>query len=173
MLRTLESRFAIWRDEVRQAAELGWVTLEIRKPRTGRPAKIARIVSNSAAAKLPFYRSWYPPPIPIRHVLFVRTMAMALKHAGGKMGRRIGTHSYTTAYRRVYPSAKSIRGACASASRLLRHPNVIEIRAWMYAKNEGYIPKNELMPESLAGIEDRLDELLGRRLAWKMRWRAN
>ncbi len=43
----------------------------------------------------------------------------------------------------------------------------------MYAKNEGYIPKNELMPESLAGIEDRLDELLGRRLAWKMRWRAN
>ena len=55
-VRQLTRRFSIFRSEIKEAEALGWISIEKRKPKTGRPATIARL-SKSQPAKLP------PPPL--------------------------------------------------------------------------------------------------------------
>ena len=65
--------FSVWEWEVQQAAELGWVRIETRKPRTGRPSRVvtrALDVSKIHTAKLPPFRNALPKTISIRHWWF-------------------------------------------------------------------------------------------------------
>ncbi len=170
-LRRLEWNFGIHRWEVREACELGWITLETRKPKTGRPAKIAKTVSKTDQAKGPEHRFWFPKQISIRHLVFARESIKAHRHGWGcgkRLASRFGMGSFTDIYMRVYPSAKSRRGASASVSRLLRQPDVMAVRAWLMAQDRGHISRAEPMPQTREGITGRMDELLERRLALQM-----
>jgi hypothetical protein len=50
-VRDFARSFSVWEWEVEQAAALGWIEIETRKPHTGRPSRIAKIVSKPDAAK--------------------------------------------------------------------------------------------------------------------------
>ena len=126
-LREFSRTFSVWVWEVEQAAALGWVKIETRKPRTGRPSRIATIVSKPEAAKLPPYRWQIEKPISIRHWNFAFHSAyFAIKGGSSAFFR---TPPYTDAYLRAFPAARKRRAAAASMSRLLRHPHVRAARA--------------------------------------------
>ncbi len=136
-LRNLERNFSIRRSEISEAEQLGWLTIEERKPSTGRPATIARL-SKSQPAKLPPPRWMLERPIKFSHQKF----AMLTVYASIKGGSsHAGFPGYIKAYQRTYPQAKSKNGACASCSRLLRHPHVFAARQWFYAQLSGEIPR--------------------------------
>ena len=115
-LRNLERNFSIRRSEISEAEQLGWLTIEERKPSTGRPATIARPLAKVMAAKLPPPRWMLERPIKFSHQKF----AMLTVYASIKGGSsHAGFPGYIKAYQRTYPQAKSKNGACASCSRLL------------------------------------------------------
>ena len=143
--------------EVEQAAELGWIKIETHKPRTGRPSRIARAVSEKTAAKLPPYRWEIERPISIRHWYFALHSAYSAIKGGSRLLMRIPP--YTDAYLQAFPAAKSRRAAAASMSRLLRHPDVSAARAWFYSKISKEIPRDEPMPDTARAIWQRLSEL--------------
>jgi hypothetical protein len=66
-VREFARTFSVWEWKIEQAAALGWLKIATRKPRTGRPSRIATIVSEPKAAKLPPYRWQIEKPISIRH----------------------------------------------------------------------------------------------------------
>ena len=66
-VREFARSFSVWEWEIEQAAALGWLKIETHKPRTGRPSRIATIVSKPQATKLPPYRWQIEKPISIRH----------------------------------------------------------------------------------------------------------
>jgi hypothetical protein len=70
----------------------------------------------------------------------------------------IGIPPIVSAYMAVY-SPRSRQGASASASRLLRRPDVQAARQWFYAMIRGEIPTHERMPETASGIWERLRSL--------------
>ena len=143
--------------ELLQAAALGWIKIEMRKPRTGRPSRIIREVSKPQAAKLPPYRWQIEKPISIRHWNFAFHSAHSAIKGGSSTFFR--TPPYTDAYLRAFPAARKRRAAAASMSRLLRHPHVRAARAWFYSKISHEIPREEPMPETATGIWQRLREL--------------
>lgn len=135
--------------EVEQAAALGWLQIETRKPRIGRPSRIVRIVSGSTSAKLPPSRSEIERPIRTRHFLFALNSIQCAKH-----GRRglMPSPPMVDAYQRVFAHARKRRAATASASRLLRHPDVCAARRWWQAQIRQEIPAGEPMPRTGGGI---------------------
>jgi hypothetical protein len=153
-LRQLERRFRIWRWEVEQTADLGWLEIETLKPRTGRPSQIVR-VSKNPSAKLPPWRRQIEKEICIRHWWFaLRSTHQAIK-GGSNWFWRIPP--YVDAYQRTYRKASSRAGARASMSRLLHHPDVKAARAWWYAKINNRIPQEEDMPATASAIWRRLN----------------
>jgi len=156
-IRAFARSYSVWEWEIEQAAALGWIKIETHKPRTGRPSRIAKIVSETPAAKLPPYRWQIEKPISIRHWNF----AFHSTHYAIKGGSSIfwRTPPYTDAYLRAFPAARKRRAAAASMSRLLRHPHVRAARAWFYSKISQEIPKEEPMPDTASGIWQRLYEL--------------
>ena len=148
--------FSVWECEIEQAAALGWLKIETRKPRTGRPSRIATIVSKPEAAKLPPFRWQIEKPISIRHWYFALHSAYSAIKGGSRLLMRIPP--YTDAYLQAFPAAKSRRAAAASMSRLLRHPVVSAARAWFYSKISKEIPRDEPMPETARAIWQRLSE---------------
>ena len=148
--------YGVWEWEVEQAVELGWIKIETWKPRTGRPSRIARIVSKPEAAKLPPCRWQIERPISIRHWYFALHSAYSAIKGGSRLLMRIPP--YTDAYLQAFPAAKSRRAAAASMSRLLRHPDVSAGRAWFYSKISKEIPRDEPMPETARAIWQRLSE---------------
>lgn len=156
-VRELARTFSVWDWEVEQAADLGWLKIETRKPHTGRPSRIARIVSKSPAAKLPPLRSQIEKPISIRHWNFAFNTAYSAIKGGNSSIFRMPP--YTDAYLRTFPAARKRRAAAASMSRLLRHPHVRAARAWFHAKISHEIPPEEPMPDTASGIWLRLREL--------------
>jgi hypothetical protein len=152
-LRQLERRFGVGRWEVEQAATHGWVDIETRKPRTGRPSQIVR-VCKTPSAKLPPWRIQIEREISIRHWWFaLRCTHQAIK-GGSNWFWRIPP--YVDAYQRTYGNARSRAGARASMSRLLKHPDVKAARAWWYAKINNRVPQDEDMPATAAAIWRRL-----------------
>jgi hypothetical protein len=143
--------------EVEQAAELGWIKIETHKPRTGRPSRIAKNVSETQAAKLPPHRWQIEKPISIRHWNFSFHSAYSAIRGGSSFIWRIPP--YTDAYLQAFPAAKKRHAAAVSMSRLLRHPHVRAARAWFYSKISQEIPKDEPMPDTANGIWQRLREL--------------
>ena len=156
-VRDFARTFSVWEWEIEQAAALGWIKIEMRKPRTGRPSRIIREVSKPQAAKLPPYRWQIEKPISIRHWNFAFHSAHSAIKGGSSTFFR--TPPYTDAYLRAFPAARKRRAAAASMSRLLRHPHVRAARAWFYSKISHEIPREEPMPETATGIWQRLREL--------------
>ena len=155
-VRELARTYSVWKWEVEQAAALGSLTIETRKPRTGRPARIA-IVSNPQPRNLPPMPWTAPKSISPRHWWF------ALRSIGTESDRKaMFGFRFTTAvkaYRTGYASARSHAGARASASRLKRHPDVKAARIWFYASRCEELPRGEPMPTTADGIYQRLLEL--------------
>ena len=152
-VRDLHRSYGIWAWEVEQAAQLGWLTIWTRKPRVGRPSVIAK-VSRKENAKLPEPRSQIEGAISTRHFNFALRSVGAF-HRGMQS---IGIPPIVSAYMAVY-SPRSRQGASASASRLLRRPDVQAARQWFYAMIRGEIPTHERMPETASGIWERLRSL--------------
>ena len=156
-VRDFARSFSVWEWELEQAAALGWIQIETRKPRTGRPSRIVKRVSETHAAKLPPYRWQIQKRIRIRHWNFAFHSVYSAIRGGSSFLWRIPP--YTDAYLQAFPAAKSRRAAAASMSRLLRHPDVRAARAWFYSKVSQEIPRDEPMPDTARAIWQRLHEL--------------
>jgi hypothetical protein len=155
-VRTLARSYHVWEWEIEQAAALRWIHIETRKPRTGRPSRIAKIVSKPEAAKLPPYRWQIEQPIRFQHKLFAMHSTCAVKHGSRKL---VHLPAITDVYQSVFKRARKRRAATASASRLMRRSDVKAARAWYYARFDGDAPRSELMPDTASGIWQRLREL--------------
>ncbi len=156
-VRTLTRSYHVWLWEIEQAAALGWIQIETKKPHTGRPSRIAKIVSKPEGAKLPPFRWQIDKPIRIRHWYFALHSVYSAIRGGSNFLWRIPP--YTDAYLKAFPAAKKRRAAAASMSRLLRHPDVRAARAWHYSKVSNEIPRDEPMPDTARAIWQRLHEL--------------
>jgi hypothetical protein len=155
--RTLTRSYHVWSWEVEEAAALGWIQIETKKPHTGRPSRIAKIVSKPEGAKPPPYRWQIEKPIRIRHWNFAFHSVYSAIRGGSSFLWRIPP--YTDAYLQAFPTAKSRRAAAASMSRLLRHPDVRAARAWFFSKVSQEISRDEPMPDTARAIWQRLREL--------------
>lgn len=156
-VREFARSYGVWEWEIEQAAALGWIQIETKKPRTGRPSRIVKRVSETHSAKLPPYRWQIEKPIRIRHWNFAFHSVYSAIRGGSSFLWRIPP--YTDAYLQAFPAAKSRRAAAASMSRLLRHPDVRAARAWFYSKVSQEIPRDEPMPNTARAIWQRLHEL--------------
>jgi len=154
-LRDLRRSQGIWGWEIEQAEELGWLTIRKCKPCVGRPSLVAE-VSRKENAKLPSPRYEVEGAISTRHFHFALRSVGAF-HRGMQS---IGIPPIVSAYMAVY-NPRSRQGASASASRLLRRPDVQAARQWFYAMIRGEIPTDERMPETASGIWERLNALPG------------
>lgn len=156
-VREFTRTYSVGEWEVEQAAALGWIKIETHKPRTGRPSRIAKTVSETTVAKLPPLRCQIEKPISIRHWNFaLHSVCTAIK---GGTRRFFYLPPYTNAYLRAFPAAKKRRAATASMSRLLHHPDVKATRTWFYAQVNREITREEPMPTTASGIWQRLLEL--------------
>jgi hypothetical protein len=142
-IRDFYRNFGIFNWEVTQAEALGWITITIVKPATGRPSAIAKKVSHSTAAKLPPHRWNIPSDISFRHWNFVYAYLSTCPPCNA-------TAAYLVSFRNV----RSKAGARASASRLLKHPDVKAALAWIRACSDGDFPASEktINPASAAEI---------------------
>ena len=156
-VRDFARSFSVWEWELKQAAALGWIQIEMRKPPTGRPSRIVKIVSKPEGAKLPPYRWQIEKPIRIRHWNFAFHSVYSAIRGGSSFLWRIPP--YTDAYLQAFPAAKSRCAAASSMSRLLRRDDVRAARAWFYSKLSHEIPKDEPMPNTARAIWQRLREL--------------
>jgi len=155
-VRDFARSFSVWPWELEQAAAIGWIKIETRKPRTGRPSRIVQQVSKTQAAKLPPYRSQIEKPISFRHQLFAIHFTCAAKRGSRKF---VSMPAITDAYQSVFKRATKRRAATASASRLMRCSDIRAARAWYYARFDGDAPRSEPMPDTVNGIVQRLREL--------------
>ena len=155
-VRDFTRTYSVGKWEVEQAAALGCLTIETRRPRTGRPARIA-IVSNPQPRKLPTMPWAAPKPIRPRHRSFALRSISTEADVKATFGVRFTTAA--KAYRAGYARAKSQAGARASASRLIRHPDVKAARMWFYASQCEELPRGEPMPTTSDDIYQRLREL--------------
>jgi len=156
-VRDFARTFSVWEWELEKAAALGWIQIETRKPRTGRPSRYVKIVSKPDTAKLPPYRWQIDQPIRIRHWNFAFHSVNSAIKGGSSFLWRIPP--YTDAYLQAFPAAKIRRAATSSMSRLLRRDDVKAARAWFYSKLSNEIPRDEPMPNSARAIWQRLREL--------------
>lgn len=173
-VRDFARTFSVWRLEIEQAAELGFVQIETRKPRTGRPAlivsRVSADVSDTQAAKLPPFRHEIPKPI--RHRLW--SLAFHAIQIESNPRARFGFDLVPRykAWMRASPSARSAAGARASASRVRRTRDAIAAKQWMFARTGGELPDNEPQPVSATEVWLRLKELGSWRATdgWKPPW---
>jgi hypothetical protein len=161
-VRQLFRRFAIFPSEIDEAAQLGWVRIVIRKPPTGRPARVVQL-SKTEAAKLPPWRWQMEKPISIRHWKFAMLSVCASVHRGGKL---LPFPCHVEAYQTAFPEAKSRNGAHVSCSRLMNHPNVFAARQWFYALMNGEVP-NGINPRTPGEIWDILERHGSHRAAYR------
>ena len=119
-VRDFARSYHVYEWEIEQAAALGWIQIETKKPRTGRPSRIVKIVSKPEGAKLPPYRWQIEKPIRIRHWNFAFHSVYSAIRGGSSFLWRIPP--YTDAYLQAFPAAKSRRaaGRCRCCRRLQR-----------------------------------------------------
>jgi hypothetical protein len=135
-LRQLSRIYSFQSWEIEEAEALGFLRIETRKPKIGRPSQIARL-SKSQPRNFPPSRSLIPSRIKYSHERFAYlTVFESLKGSS----RYFGLPGYVESYLKAYPNAKSRVAAYASCSRLLRHPHVFAARQWFYAQLYGEIP---------------------------------
>jgi hypothetical protein len=154
-VRDFARTFSVWRWEIEQAEQLGFVQVITRKPHTGRPSRVVVKVSNCCAAKLPPWRWQLPKRRLVRHELFA-FHSVGVSPANNVFGFRMTPdwHAYSRVYRYTSPAS-----ARACASRLRRHPEVNACRQWFFAQLAGELPVGEPMPDTSRGIWKRFREL--------------
>jgi len=152
-VRDFARSFSVWEWELEQAAALGWIEIEIRKPHTGRPSRVVRELIRPDAAKLPPYRWQIEKPIKFSHARFAMLSTCAM-HRGSRLGP--GLPCTTDVYQHAFPRALKRNAAAASASRLRRRNDVKAARAWYYARFDGDVPRDEPMPRTVNAIIQRL-----------------
>jgi hypothetical protein len=136
--------FGVFNWELEQAELLGWVKITTKKPATGRPSRVVAKVSNFQCAKLPLRRWDIPSEISIRHWNFVFAYLTGPK-----------TCNAAAAYQACFHGGRSAAGVRASASRLLRHPDVKAALAWIRASMDSDFPASEklITPKSAQEIQ--------------------
>lgn len=154
-VREFARTFSVYAWEVEQAAELGFVQIVTRKPPTGRPARIVENISKSQPAKLPPYRSEIAKEISLRHWRFALE-SVSIGPRKNTFG--FGVLAKVRAYQRVYRGS-SAASARASASRLIRNPDVRACRQWFYAQANHELPLDESMPNTANGVWQRFLQL--------------
>lgn len=131
-IRDMSRSYGIQGWEIEEAAAAGWVRIATRKPAVGRPSRFAENVSNTQTAKLPPRRGKIPRDYKMEHWDFAFEC--------GKMkpfpafNCRIFPAA-VRAYLATYPNARSYAGARASASRLMRRPDVQAMLHWFRVKS--------------------------------------
>ena len=161
-MRDLGRSHTIYDWEIEQAAELGWVTINIRKSRVGRPSRAVEFCGLTNA-KYPERRCWIEQEISFRHWCFaLRSVTGAVKH--GRRCAGFGFPAIVSAYINTY-HPRRWNGAYASTNRLLKRTDVRAARQWFYAQSRGEIPRDETMPRTASGIRKRLRKIGS--------WRAN
>ncbi len=140
--------------EIEQAANLGWLTIHTRKPRTGRPSRVVEFCGQENA-KVPPPRLSIEREISIRHWWFaLRSVTQSVKNGMPHYGLPGIVAAYVATYR-----PQSRHGAYASTSRLLKRPDVRAARQWFYARSGGELSHDERMPDTASGIRKRLREI--------------
>lgn len=173
-LRALSRSFAIPQREVHEAARLGFVQIDKRKPRTGRPSFVVsrakENVSETWAAKLPPLREHLPRQISHRVWLFA-IHATGIEPCASQIGGFRVRPRYK-AWMMSHAGAKSKAGARASSSRMRRKRDTIAAMQWMYARGNREVPRDEPSPSTATGIWLRLKELGSWRATdgWKPPW---
>ncbi len=152
-VRELSRTYAVWEWEVEQAEKLGWLRIVIRKPKIGRPARVAEKLNKKTTAKLPPYREHIQCEISFRHIRFAFESLSIMP--GGYFGFKRSTLLH--AYLKIYPNARSRAGASVSANRLMKRQDVKVVRFW-YHRTMHTIPK-EPIAVTVEGIIQRLKEL--------------
>jgi|GEM_PF-753329 len=107
--RDFDRRFAVWRWEIEQAAELGLVEFVVRKPPVGRPATVVhprKNVSKSKSTELLLHAHEVPHELSIRHGRFLLALMLA--------------PPLVRAYYQAGYRPRSYRAARACASRLAK-----------------------------------------------------
>ena len=131
--------FQIW--EIAEAVKYEWVTVSkipASGGRSGRPSFFVSRVSKSCPTKCPPTRGQLPKRIPIRHFYFAMHSLSYVKNADGILQRK----NLGQAYLAAFPAARSLVGAKASASRLLRRPSIKMLRQYFQAYSTREIPKH-------------------------------
>lgn len=160
-VRQFTRTFSVWNWEVQQAAGLGFVKIEARKPRTGRPAlivsRVSDDVSETKTAKLPPFRDEMPKPI--RHRLWMLAIYANQIESNSRACLGFDLLPRYKAWMRASPAARSAAGARASASRVRRTRDAIAAKQWTFARMGGELPDNEPQPVSATEVWLRLKEL--------------
>lgn len=150
--------FAVFDWEIEQAESLGWVTITMKKPPSGRPSRIVEKVSKNECAKLPPRRCQIPSQISFRHWNFVFAYLSTSPPCNA-----------SAAYRASFRGARSAAGARASANRLLKHPDVRAALAWIRACSDGDLPAIEKLKHPASAHEIReIFERLGHWRKWQL-----
>ena len=153
-VRDLCRSYAIRDWEIKQATNLGWLTVIQRKPRTGRPSYVVQFcdVTN---AKCPPLRRFIEKEISFRHCLFAQHSVTTCVYRGMP---QLGFPGISTEYIAIY-KPRSRSGAFASTSRLLRREDVQAVQRWFCALVAGEIPRSERMPRTTSAIWQRMRDL--------------
>lgn len=160
-LRELARSHGVPRWEIEAAARRGFVQIDQRKPRTGRPSWVVTRskldVSETETAKLPPPRRSLPRPI--RHQIWTFAVhATGIESHAGKVGGFQVRPRYK-AWMLSHPGAKSKAGARASSSRMRRKRDTVAAMQWTFATSNGEVPAHESAPESATAIWLRLKAL--------------
>lgn len=165
-IRFLLRNHYVQRWQVNAAVVEGFISLEQRKPRTGRPALMVSKVSNINPTQLPPSRYSLEDCISFRHWNF------AFYYALGEIGP--GLFSFRrrayVAYQRAFPTARSKAGAKASASRLLSQPHIQAAIQWSFAQRDQELDCHDLNPQTTTEIWDTLHALGSFRAKWAPYW---
>lgn len=173
-VREFARTFSVWKWEIEQAAKLGFVKIETRKPHTGRPAlivsRVSEHVSESQTAKLPPFRCDIPKPI--RHRLWLLALHAIQIESNPRAYFGFDLVPRYKAWMRASPAARSIAGARASASRVKRTRDGIAAKQWTFARSNGEIAQSEPTPLSATDAWLRLNELGSWRASkgWQPPW---
>ena len=156
--------------EIDQAVETGFIEVETRKPKIGRPSQVVRKVSKSKPTKLPPRRSSLEKRVTRKQWDF------AFWYVIGECGPGLFSFKRRAwkAYEKVYRSCQSDGAARASASRLMKKPEVPAAIWWQFAKLDRDPDLSNEHPQTATEIWETLyrrGSYRAERAPWWMKWR--
>lgn len=173
--------------EIDQAEEMKFVITEQRKPSTGRPSNwvmlsdhpqtssttASEISPNSQNVNQTHPTKLLPSRSSQDRRIRLKEWDFAFWYAIGDFGPGTGPFGFKrrawSAYMKAYPSCHSKASARASASRLLKRPEVKAAIAWQFAKLDHPYGINRFFPNTATEIWDTLHRLDSARARWAPR----
>jgi hypothetical protein len=156
-LRYFQRNHGLRRSIIKEAEESGFIESFERKPRIGRPSILVKKVSKLYPTELPPWRCETDDLISIRHWNFAWAFVFGEMAPGMFSFKR---RAYI-AYQKTFPNAKSVTGARASSSRLLRKSHVRAAIQWAFADVRNHHRKLDQIyrPRTESEIRQILKEL--------------